>query len=145
LWDSLQVSLTVENSNDPPMITNKIFHIIYLTEDTKYTYDFEAEDEDPTADILTWFISSGGDIFSIGPTNGLLDGTPENSDVGFTQVCVNVTDNNGGFDHAEFTVKVNNTNDPPIIQTSSLDDAQEDEMYWQILNATDIDQMMDLT
>lgn len=71
--------------------------------------------------------------------DGLLEGTPENEDVGAHQIQVRVTDLAGQSDELLLTIMVNNTNDAPTVVTGSLGHATQDVAYEQQLKYADID------
>ena len=71
--------------------------------------------------------------------DGILEGTPENGDVGTHEVQVRVTDLSGQSDELSLTIVVKNTNDPPTILAGSLGFATQDMVYEQQLDYEDID------
>jgi len=72
--------------------------------------------------------------------SGLLSGIPINADVGNNiQITVQVTDSGGLTDSFTTTINVINVNNPPVIVTTSLPDAMQDEEYNITLEITDID------
>ncbi|MBN1538917.1 MAG: hypothetical protein JW939_02145, partial [Candidatus Thermoplasmatota archaeon] len=68
-----------------------------------------------------------------------LYGTPANDHVGTYRVNVSVHDGNGGRDHLNFTLEVENVNDHPIITSSPVTTATEDIPYSMLLEGHDID------
>ncbi len=71
--------------------------------------------------------------------DGVLEGTPENGDVGTHEVQVRVTDLSGESDELILTIVVKNTNDAPIVLAGPLGFATEDMLYEQQLEYEDID------
>jgi len=135
--DSTFFILTVVNVNDAPSI--KTTPETTATEDILFQIDFNATDIDPTYDDLEWAMNSSVPWLVINPDNGLLSGTPLNDHVGSWYVNVSVTDRKGGWDYIEFEVFVENINDDPIFLIESIPDAIEDQYYWKIIEAEDID------
>jgi hypothetical protein len=105
--------LEVLNTNDPPTITN--LDVLECYEDQLYSVEYSAIDVDPTNDDFVWNVISDTTFLMMNPASGVLNGTPENSDVGEYFVNVTVSDKNGGFNFSNFILVVHNTNDPPII------------------------------
>ena len=71
--------------------------------------------------------------------DGILEGTPENGDVGTHEVQVRVTDLSGESDELSLTIVVKNTNDAPIVLAGPLGFATQDMLYEQQLEYEDID------
>ena len=71
--------------------------------------------------------------------DGVLEGTPENGDVGTHEVQVRVTDLSGESDELRLTIVVKNTNDAPIVLAGPLGFATQDMLYEQQLDYEDID------
>lgn len=71
--------------------------------------------------------------------DGVLEGTPENGDVGAHEVQVRVTDLSGQSDELSLTIVVDNTNDAPIVLAGPLGFATQDMLYEQQLDYEDID------
>jgi parallel beta-helix repeat protein len=121
--------------NSPPIISFK--NITNAIEDELFFIDFNATDND--GDNITWTLTSNGSWLKINNSNGELEGYPTNSDVGKYWVNITVMDGYNGTDYLNFTLIVNNTNDPPIINTSDITVTDEDVPYNVIYSATDID------
>jgi hypothetical protein len=133
--DSINYSLSVINTNDPPQIITGT--VDYIDEDTYYYIDFEFTDLD--LDLVIWDLNSNASWLTLDPLSGELDGTPENVDVGSYWVNITIDDGNGGFDSLNFTLEVNNTNDAPLITTSFVDFVWEDSFYFVDYNFSDDD------
>lgn len=71
--------------------------------------------------------------------DGVLEGTPENGDVGAHEVQVRVTDLSGKSDELSLTIVVKNTNDAPTVLAGPLGFATQDMLYEQQLDYEDID------
>jgi len=66
-------------------------------------------------------------------------GTPSNDDVGSITVKVTATDDSSATIFTEFNIEIINTNDAPIIVTTEIDNAVEDQGYNFTIEATDPD------
>jgi hypothetical protein len=101
--------LKVEIKTYAPEVTS--VHITTAKEDSLYLYALKAKD--PDNDILTFGavkIPDWTDFYS----TGILIGTPTNSDVGFHEIKLSVTD--GIYTvYDSFNIEVINVNDPPVI------------------------------
>ncbi len=136
--DSHNFTLTVFNVNDPPIITT--LDNTTAIEDVFYSVDYDAVDIDPTMDTFTWKLATTASIWlNINGLTGVLSGTPINSDIGTFWVNITVNDGNGGTNSTNFTLKVDNTNDPPTITTTDEKMTVEDVLYSVDYEATDID------
>ena len=71
--------------------------------------------------------------------DGVLEGPPENEDVGAHEVQVRVTDLSGQSDELSLTVMVKNTNDAPSVLPGPLGFATQDMLYEQQLDYDDMD------
>jgi hypothetical protein len=122
-------SLTVYNVNDPPIIP--IQKLENATEDQLYYTQMTAIDIDPTGDIFNWSVktSDNSNWLTINDTTGNLTGIPTNDDVGLIWVNVSVSDGNGGLSSRNYTLIIENTNDPPEIITNPIDTAEVDDHY----------------
>ncbi|MEA3558877.1 MAG: putative Ig domain-containing protein, partial [Candidatus Thermoplasmatota archaeon] len=129
-------TIIVANTNDNPVILPVTDP--GANEDNYFQLYMKATDEDPVATTFTWDMETDANWLMISST-GTLNGLPTNSDVGTYWVNVSVDDNQGGSDNYNFTFNVTNTNDAPIITTTELTDATEDEFYSFELTATDLD------
>jgi len=137
-------SLTVFNTNDHPVI-NLSGIVTSAVEDEYYNTSFSASDPDPTGDTFTWSIHSDANWLQLNGTTGVLNGTPLNEDADENfWINISVIDGFGGIDSENFTVWVNNVNDPPIITTSSLMSATEDVLYQFQIIAEDLDPTEDI-
>jgi hypothetical protein len=108
---SLNYSLFVLNTNDPPVIVTS--NVGAAIEDSLYSVDYDHTDLD--SDSVTWSLTTDAGWLDINPGTGVLSGTPGNSDVGSYFVNITASDGNGGFDYTEFSLVVSNTNDAPSI------------------------------
>jgi hypothetical protein len=109
---SLNYTLTVLNTNDPPMI--QTVNVLFAQEDVQYAVDYSYFDLDD--DSATWGISGNASAWlDIDPSTGLLSGRPRNDDVGWYVVNISCDDGNGGVAYTEFILNVDNTNDAPSV------------------------------
>jgi hypothetical protein len=142
---STNFTLTVNNVNDDPTITSPLPPYPGAVEDALYYLDFEAEDIDPTGDILTWELTTDAGWLDIDEVTGNISGTPTNTDAAITyNVNVTVTDGNDGSATRIFTIYVANLNDAPSITTTDVETTPEDDLYSVIYNASDIDPTNDV-
>jgi len=139
--DDTEFTLTVYNINDAPEITTPPTMIIY--EDIPFHLDYDAVDIDPTHDELRWTFGTNAPFLWFNTTSGILNGTPSNSHVGSWWVNVTVEDDKGGTDIRNYTLTVINTNDPPEINTAPIRTFNEDDPYYLVWNAVDIDPTRD--
>lgn len=107
--DHLNYSLHVNNTNDAPMITTTAE--INATEGLFYSQLLEADDPD-IGDALHWTIVTGPSWLEI--NGSVLEGIPEDEDIGYNSVTVEVEDNAGSVDHLSFFIYVSNINDAPF-------------------------------
>jgi hypothetical protein len=110
---SLNYSLNVFNTNDPPSIVTS--NVDSVDEDSLYSVDYDHTDID--GDSVIWSVTTDvtATWLSINQNSGVLSGTPTNADVGSYLVNITANDRNGGYDYAEFTLVVSNTNDAPSV------------------------------
>lgn len=128
--------VTVTNVNDPPVVQNPIPDQT-ATEDVAYSFSFSANVfSDPDAgDALTYgaTLVGGGALpgwLTFTPASRRFAGTPANANVGTINIRVSATDNSGATITDDFTLTVNNTNDPPVVQNAIPDQtATEDAAF----------------
>ncbi len=136
----IEFSIKVNNTNDRPIITNPERDVVFTSEDSEYYYDFDFIDVD--GDTVTWSVSTNATWLSvIDGATGELSGTPLQADLGI--YFVEVTCYDPFNDHAaqNYTLQVNNTNDPPIIINPSpkIVYILEDQRYQYDFDSKDID------
>ncbi|MFQ6040588.1 MAG: putative Ig domain-containing protein [Candidatus Poribacteria bacterium] len=134
--DAQAFTITVADVNDPPVITS--IPVTTATEDTLYSYDVEAMDPD-IGSVLTYHLAISPDGMTIDSVTGLINWTPTNEQVGDNDVVVQVDDGRGGSDDQFFTITVINVNDPPVITSTPITTAKEDELYTYDVEADDPD------
>ncbi len=122
--------------NSPPVITSTA--ITSVDEDSPYSYILTATDAN-AGDTLTY--SAVGTLpswLTFNTTTGELFGTPINDDVGMHNITLRVNDGTVDVDQS-FTIEVINTNDAPVITSSTITSVDEDQAYSYTFTATDVD------
>ena len=136
-WDWSDFIVTVQNVNDPPVITTKDNNTAY--EDIFYHVQYAANDID-LGDSLTWqMVTNASSWLTIDPGSGLVSGTPTNDEIGPYRVNITVKDKAQASDSHDFTLTVLNTNDVPVITSVPITNARVLDTYIYDVNATDID------
>jgi len=134
--DSRIIRIVVLNVNDAPVMTNTA--PVTVTEDDRYSFVLEAVDTDPTADVLTWNMTTNAAWLELDGDH--LHGVPGNGDVGTYWVNLSVDDGLvGGGDRSSFILTVQNVNDPPVIDPVVPPTGMEGQNFMLSLNANDID------
>jgi len=133
--DQRLFDLTVTNVNDPPVITTQA--VPDATEDVEYSVNYNATDAD--GDPVVWSLNTSASWLTIDPVTGVLSGIPANDDVGAYGVSISAYDGNGGWDWQNYTLTVQNVNDPPTIMTPDVVNATEDQPYMLDYEAYDED------
>lgn len=134
--DSQIVLFTVTPNRNPvifPVGTQSVL------EDSEFYIQINATD--PDNDTLLFYTNST--LFSI-TTSGVINFTPNGSQVGLHWIYLNVTDQDGGWDNTIFLLNVSNKNDvpyfnPPLQSLSIWNNILEDTMIEIYVNATDED------
>ena len=136
-------SVTVENTNDGPIVSTAIADQS-VDEDSSFSLDITSNfsDED-LGDSLTYSVlltnESGTQIgdgslpdwLTFDSNTGQFSGTPENGDVG--SFCVQVTASDGESSASDIVaVSVENTNDGPIISSSIQDQSVEEDSLFSL-------------
>lgn len=113
LTDSQSFAVTVINVNDAPSIVSSA--ITLVTQDIAYLYDVNATDPD-AGDTLTFSLTTLPSGMTINPSTGIINWTPDNTQVGDQTITVIVTDNEGLTDSQTYTLVVSSVNDiGPVI------------------------------
>ncbi len=113
-----------------------------VNEDENYTYTLSATDENEW-NVLSYEIIEKPSWLNFNATTGEFSGTPLNEDVGTHNVSVKVKDE---LDETiqNFTITVANINDAPVITSTAIDEATEDEIYSYLFTASDEDPTNDV-
>jgi hypothetical protein len=131
-------TLTVLDVNDDPIIETT--NLKHANEDELYEVDYNATDIDSLIGMQIWSLETNATSWlNISSSDGILNGTPGNDDVGYYWVNVTVNDTEGGFDHTNFTLTVFNVNDDPLIITEDVLLSGTDQLYEVQYIAMDID------
>ncbi|MCK4969414.1 MAG: hypothetical protein KAS77_02765, partial [Thermoplasmata archaeon] len=124
--DRVRFQLEVVNTNDDPRILTQ--HVTQWERDDPYSVSYEAEDLDPTNDVMTWELESNADFLSIDPRTGVLTDSVGPKSPGEYYVEVIVRDGNGGFDANVFHLVIYFDNDPPVVDTIPTVEVPEEEI-----------------
>ena len=134
--DSTTFDLEVIDVNDAPRILTENSFEAY--EDQYFEVDYDFMDID--GEDVNWTMSTDAKWLSIDLSNGIVNGTPDNDDVGNYTVNITATDPRGLWDSTEFVVTVFNTNDVPfwvdVPENTSVD---ESDVFYFDFNANDVD------
>jgi len=126
-------TIEVINVNDPPVISSLPGTL--AMEDAFYYYKVVATDEDAgdeltiTAPVLPAWLEL---------VNDSLKGTPSQSDEGFHNVTIRVSDGQVNVDQP-FMIEVRSENDAPEITSNAIEDADDYELYSYHYTAVDPD------
>lgn len=134
LSDSQNFSIAVTNVNDAPSIISAA--VTSANEDTNYSYDVDASDPD-VGDSLTFSLSILPSGMSIDASTGIINWTPDNSQIGNQSVEVIVTDSSGLNDVQNFIILVSETNNAPTITSVAITNATENIGYVYDVDASD--------
>ncbi len=126
------------NNRDPEMSASSSDNLS-ANEDSPFSLQLHVADDDlQYGDKLTFSAIQLPSWLYL-TLDGVLEGTPENGDVGTHEVLVRVTDLSGESDELSLTIVVKNTNDAPIVLAGPLGFATQDMLYEQQLEYEDID------
>jgi hypothetical protein len=138
LFAETEFNVTVRPVNDPPRL--KAAGTLAAYQGAFFEYTFTATDVDYGVDPLeTLSFGTNSTLLVLDPDTGIAGFTPRNADVGTHQFNVTVTDHYGASDTRNFTLRVDNRNDPPTIQEVPDQTATEDQLFTLVINATDPD------
>jgi RHS repeat-associated protein len=140
-FDTQSFTLTVTNTNDPPVLTGTPL----TTTDEDAFYSYAATANDPDVGDTLFFSLSGPAGMAIDPFAGVASWTPAQADVGDHSVTITVTDQAGATDSQTYTLTVTNVNDPPVFISTPITSATEDQAYAYTARATDPDAQDRLT
>ncbi len=132
-------SITVINSNDAPVFSST--PVTSALQDIEYRYEVRTNDVDvnDTRTLVAETLPSWLNFTSLGNGNALLSGTPRNVNLGANPVKLKVTDAAGSSTFQNFTITVDNTNDPPSFTSTPVTTVQEDNEYRYNVAASDPD------
>ncbi|MGM0579223.1 MAG: MBG domain-containing protein [Bacteroidota bacterium] len=128
-------TIEIEFPNTAPFFTSA--PVTEATQDELYEYQITANDSEGddvninTPDLPTWL--------SFDEENWVLSGIPENENVGGNNITLEVLDFLGLKSTQNFTIEVENVNDPPTIISTPITSAEENQLYEYRIVAEDID------
>ena len=134
--DTVAINVTVLNTNDPAVILTN--DTLIALEDEEYLVQYEAYDMDK-GDVLVWSIKEDADWLFFDTITGTLNGTPSNGDVGDYDVNITLNETSGMSDSHEFTITVQNVNDPPELLSVPSTDAWVGILYEFNILYVDVD------
>jgi hypothetical protein len=115
--DTITVNVTINNVNDPPVITEGATISQTVNEDNTLNFTLNATDIEN--DTITWSISTDGSngntsVSGTGTSNSI-SYTPDANYNGSDSFVVQINDGNSGTDTITVNVTINPVNDPPEI------------------------------
>jgi hypothetical protein len=119
----------------PPMIITTNVTTAY--EDIPYQVDYQYTDINN--DMVTWLLKTNASFLDIDPDTGMLMGNPTQVDIGTYWVNITCFDGTHYSTPQNFTLKVVNTNDMPVITMVNVETVFEDVTYSVDYEATDVD------
>jgi hypothetical protein len=135
--DTQRWTVRVINVNDAPKITTTPFTAI--SEKRLYRYQALATDPDP-GDVLTWSYVKAPRGAKIDSSQGIVTWQPGTGDAGKTyDFEIKVCDKAKACDVQKWTVRVTNVNDGPVITSTPVSSATENQSYIYNATATDPD------
>jgi RHS repeat-associated protein len=134
--DTQSWTIVVARSNRPPEIVSS--PTLEALDGRLYTYPVVAEDSDP-GDVLAYALTQAPAGMRINAATGEIVWTPTVEQVGNHDVTVVVTDRAGASDTQSWTIVVARSNRPPMIVSTPVQDAVEDDGYRYPVQATDPD------
>lgn len=132
---STTVVYTVNKANEAPVFTST--PVLTANEDENYSYLVTASDID--GNPLTYSIQKKPDWLIFSSSSHAFSGSPDNNDIGVSEVTVRVSDGSL-FADQNFSITVNNVNDVPVITTMPDTVVKAGSSYMYSLFATDDDE-----
>lgn len=114
------------------------------TEDEAFTVNYSGHDDDVLDVVQHWILETNATWLTMDPVDGILNGTPENGDVGSYWVNITFIDGRGGMDFRNFSLVVENQNDDPLLIGDPNITALEDMLFEGFFSSMDIDPTMDV-
>ena len=138
LFVDAQFTVRVLSVDDGPKLKSAGIMVAY--QGKPFEHEFTASDIDLVVDPDEKLsFSTNSSYLTMEAETGVASFTPVNSQVGTHLFNVTVTDHYGASDTRNFTLKVENENDPPALEAVPDQTANEDEPYFLQLNVTDAD------
>ncbi len=130
--DWVLVTIVVENSNDPPVITSN--ENLKAKQDEEATYLILTDDPDVAyGDVLSYFTFADVIDIDVDPSTGWMTFTPTNAQVPSFDITIRVEDLIGEKDELVLHVTVENVNDPPVFQeVGELTFDQGEHVMWTL-------------
>jgi len=136
--DSVNFTVTVLPVNDPPVIT--IIGRQVATQGALYTFTVRVKDVDIELNLdETVIFSDNSSLFEIDPTTGKLSFTPTQEQVGSYNIGIIATDLAGDTDQENFTLEVQDAEDPPLLDEIPEQSAMQDTPFTYTVTASDPD------
>jgi hypothetical protein len=126
--------ITVENVNDPPIVTS--LPVTEARPGTAYSYTVTAEDVDGDDVTYTALVLPGWLTFN--PTTHMLSATPGETDIGDQHVNIRISDGSLYVDHT-FIITVSLGNHAPTFTSDPVTSVVVGELYVYTISAQDID------
>lgn len=123
--DRVRFQLEVVNTNDDPRIITD--HVTRCERDEPYIVSYEAEDIDPTNDVMSWELDSNADFLTIDSRTGVLSDSAIRKTLGEYMVEIYVSDGNGGVDWVAFFLTIYFENDPPVVEANPAVEVVEEQ------------------
>ncbi len=128
-------AITVTVNNRAPVIANE--PVKQIQENQLYSYSLGATDAN-NGDVLSYTITNTPIWATFDAQYGVLSGTPASADIGETDmITIVVSDSAGLTAETQFTIKVVDVNDPPVISAAAVATATEGELYSFNVEAND--------
>ncbi len=134
--DQKTYAIPIRPVNHPPRITST--PPATALEDALWQYQITASDSDAN-ESLSYVALKIPAWLSLNSSTGLLQGTPANEHVGDHSVQMQVRDKAGASDQQSFSVRVINTNDPPVFTSRPDTIALVDSLYRYPVAVQEID------
>jgi autotransporter-associated beta strand protein len=132
------LNITVININDAPTWAGNPVSGTDATEDTAYSGTLVGSASDVDAGATLTYAKVSGPAWLSVASNGILSGTPSNSNVGANSFTVSVSDGIAPTVETTLNITVTNTNDAPVFTVNPIagSDANEDAAYAGTLAGT---------
>jgi len=115
-------NFTITVINAPPTIIG--FDIDEVNQNEYYYNDYDSDDDGQGQ--ISWEMRTNSSWITLDSGNGTVSGIPNNEHVGYQWVNLTVNDGNNGSSYRNFTIKIINVNDKPIIYTIPEQSIYED-------------------
>jgi gliding motility-associated-like protein len=133
-------TLNVARVDDPPAFTSTA--LLVAEEGKEYLYNISGKDEESDLSALRFSANSlPGWLVLTDNQNGtaVLKGTPGNNNVGNNEITLILTDGSGKTINQNFTINVSDVNNGPIVTSTPITAATEDQPYTYDVKAEDVD------